>query len=544
MPHAFGNPSRRATLLACIALPAITARPAGAQATSPADQHMMLGNDMLTPLGEPTPAATPGTSITLGDDLLTPLGEPAPPASPDSSLALGDDLLTPLGEPTPAAIPDTSLALGDDLLTPLEWREASPPFILVPDPLLIDVAEFERELAEQEAFQQQRDREWEEQGEQVRSILVQRTYVDPCGSFTVSWGGTKRCQPLKRTRWELTDVGREDEEEAGSEPPAPAGDDGRTSPGTAPGAPPPAVPTPSASSPGSPSPSGMPGPAGASPGSAPSAAGGAESGSGASVQGTTSSYDAEGFATIGEFAVRIDRATQIANGDIDLLATFKTRGNISRLIGNGDWRVYVTDADGVSTDTTALYSPAPGNLQPFAQMPYVSASAPAQVRLRVVLPAGMAPVTSATVMLTGQHSATYRVGPLGSDAAPPPPAGTVPGSALKHLEVRADQLEAVGQTTQLSYSVRNTTDRPQFAHGTYLQFSATRADGTTITNTGRVHAVRGALGRHYEGVTVLPGQTGRFRVVFDAPDVRGPITVTDGTTTATLALPVPAEPVW
>jgi hypothetical protein len=428
----------------------------------------------------------------------------------------------------------------EDLLGPLvEQPEIKPkPKIVVPgaEPLEIDVAAYERALAEAERERARRDAERKKLNK-PRTIIVERSYIDPCGDFTVSWGGTKRCQPRKVTKHELVYANQLDAPDApgddqGAKAPPPSGGSGPF-PNDSSGSPPPLS---NGSAPNS-SPGGAPPPPAASPPPTPSgsAAGGGRSGPVA---------DANGFKPVGPYTIRIDDVAPTAGGAIDVNVTFATPTAAKRLIGNGDWRVLATDEDGVSIDTTAIYLAGTGAPAPFDTMPYVSATTPAKARFRVALAEGMSRVRSVSAIFTGAPPATFEASLPGASAGTAEPASTAPFTRLKWFEVRQDHVKSNGRTTELTFSARNHTDALQYAAGTRLVFSVAGSDGKRVQNSGRVYPVRGLIGRQYEGVSVLPRQTGRFRVVFDLPNVRGPITVTDGAITATLAAPAVAEPVW
>lgn len=261
----------------------------------------------------------------------------------------------------------------------------------------------------------------------------------------------------------------------------------------------------------------------------------------------TPAADSRGFRPIGPYLVRIDGTKRQANGDVDVDVTFATPTAAKRLIGNGDWRVLATDEDGVSTDTIAIYRDGSGPLVAFDQMPYVSATAPARARFRVLAVAGMSTIRSITILFAGMSRITVPVDPLGASTGEAVAESSAMPGRLKWFEVRYDALKTVAQTTELSFSARNVTDTLQYAGGTRLQFIGTGANGKPMDNSGRVYAVRGSLGRQFDGVSVVPGQWARFRVVFDAPGVHGPITVKDGATTATPPVPAAAaaaEPAW
>jgi len=517
------------------------------------------------------------------------------PAGPD------DDFLAPLVPPPPP--PPPPAGLDDEYLTPLvEIPSGQDDEFLAP---LVDEAKARRDaLAKarrEEAQKRAAERRWAE--EQNRRIdeesrkklqakrdkydrdaargqaMVRVKHIDPCGTFEVSWGGTKTCHPKEWYTYELVAEGAA----GGGDPPPPS----EPPPAQQNGQPPPG---------GDPfkdqsGPSGLPAlggwptggvsgggasggsPQGGGPGSGPrpgapgggaigrpsngpvgrpgSPGGGAPAPGGpVSPGGPQSPAERDGFQRLRDFEARLERAVIDAQERADVIIVLRNITRASHLIANGDWSAVATDEDGVGGADIGIWTPTTGAPIPFTTMPSVAPGATTRVRFIIEPEPTAGGLATVSINQTGSPPAVFdiRSAPGAKPTTlPAPPVSNAAFGRLKALEVRTDAVKVAAGTTELFFTVRNTSQTLHYAGGTRLVFSGRTTGGQSIVNRGATYSVRGVRDRATGFAPIQAGATMRLRVVFDGANVRGPFTVTDGVVSTTLPEPSKAaapEPIW
>jgi hypothetical protein len=494
-----------------------------------------------------SPALSQSAPASSNDDLLEPL------------VRNDDDLLEPL-------VPND-----DDLLAPLVPND---------DDLLVNLVkakeERDRRRAEERRWVEEQNRRLErEKQEKARkkrqqydkdaargTTLVRTEHIDPCGSFEVSWGGRKTCHATKRYTYELVQDGGDpppppppepEEQEEPDAGPAPSGASGGRAPGgslgprggAAPGPGPNPGPGPAPGAGPRPGPGPQPAPRQEAGGAPPVRSGGIV----ASSQGRPSEWIAQ---PLRDFSARLDSAMIDSAGRADVVITLRNISRVTRRVDNGDWNAIVADLDGVGGADNGIWMPTAGPPKAFSRMPEVAPGDTTRVRFVIRPETTGIGLAAVSINQAGSPAAVFDISAVPGARAPSPPAAppasTGAFARLKAVEVRLDKTAtAADGRFELFFTVRNHSQALQYLGGTLLSFSGVTPEGQAVRSRGETYSIRGARGHANTLAPIQAGTTVRLRVMFDAPLVKGPFTVSDGTVSQVLPQPPkpPAvEPQW
>ncbi|PSJ40953.1 hypothetical protein C7I55_11880 [Sphingomonas deserti] len=181
-------------------------------------------------------------------------------------------------------------------------------------------------------------------------------------------------------------------------------------------------------------------------------------------------------------------------------------------------------------------------------MPNVAPGNTQQLRFVLDPEAVRSNLVSLSVQQNGAPPATFDLPgdpALRSPALPAPDVSNAAFVPLKNVEVRLDKASPVpGGKFELFFTARNRSAALQYLGGSNLVFAGRSAAGQAIVSRRETFSIRGPRAAPTGMAPIQPGAAARLRVLFDAPTLVAPFTVTDGTLTATLVVPPAEEPDW